>query len=501
MSILPARPNIEHLKKQAKELLHDSQHGDAGAVARFSALGVAPSAAKLADAQHVVAQEYGFATWAALKEHIEGLDAEPEPRKALIEAARAPDIAKVRSLFERHAVLRETINDPWPELSFGARPILEAANRRSKVLVDLLLEFGADINARSDWEPGSWGVLDGADAEFAEFLMSRGARLDAHSAAHLDRLDELREFVAHDPNVVHARGGDGQTPLHFARSVTVADFLLDHGADIDALDVDHEGTPAQWMIRDRTELARHLVRRGARTDILMAVALGDIDLVRRYLDAGPNAVTTTALPEFYPTTGRLAAGHIYLWSLGRNKTAHEIARDFGHQDVWRLLMERSPDHVKLVEASRLADKRLVHQLVSENPGLLRQLPNSARRKLVDTAQDENLAAVELLLAAGWPTDARGQEGATALHWAAFLGNSKIVRELLRYGAAVDAVESTYQGTPMRWALYGSVHGWRCREGDFVGVVEALLNAGAKLPVTIDTASDALRDYLSRRSTR
>jgi hypothetical protein len=254
------------------------------------------------------------------------------------------------------------------------------------------------------------------------------------------------------------------------------------------------------MIRDRTELARYLVQRGARSDILMAVALGDVDLVRRYLDADPGAVRTTALPEYFPTTGKLAAGHIYLWSLGRNKTAHEIAKDFGHEHVWQLLMDRSPDELKLVEASRLGDEGAVRRLAATNPQLLRSLPNGVRRKLVDAAQDENVVAVRLLLAAGWPTDARGQEHATALHWAAFLGNPEIAGELLRHGAAVDAQEPTFNGTPLGWALYGSVHGWRCRSGDFVGVVAALLDAGATLPSRIDVASDALRDFLARRAT-
>jgi len=40
--------------------------------------------------------------------------------------------------------------------------------------------------------------------------------------------------------LVHARGGDGQTPLHFASTVEIAEFLLAHGAAIDARDVDHE---------------------------------------------------------------------------------------------------------------------------------------------------------------------------------------------------------------------------------------------------------------------
>ena len=35
-------------------------------------------------------------------------------------------------------------------------------------------------------------------------------------------------------------------------------------ADMDALDIDHESTPAQWMVRDRPQVARHLVARGCR---------------------------------------------------------------------------------------------------------------------------------------------------------------------------------------------------------------------------------------------
>jgi hypothetical protein len=51
-----------------------------------------------------------------------------------------------------------------------------------------------------------------------------------------------------DPKRVHERGGDGQTPLHFARSREVVDLLLERGADPDARDVDHRATPAKWML-------------------------------------------------------------------------------------------------------------------------------------------------------------------------------------------------------------------------------------------------------------
>jgi hypothetical protein len=54
---LPPRPNLEYLKKQAKELLDEWQREN-------------PSA-QLADAQHALAREYGFASWPALKAGVE----------------------------------------------------------------------------------------------------------------------------------------------------------------------------------------------------------------------------------------------------------------------------------------------------------------------------------------------------------------------------------------------------------------------------------------------
>src|SRR5689334_17160374 len=56
---LPARPNLEYLKKDAKELLERLQQRDA--------------ATQLADAQHALAQEYGFPSWPKLKAHVESL--------------------------------------------------------------------------------------------------------------------------------------------------------------------------------------------------------------------------------------------------------------------------------------------------------------------------------------------------------------------------------------------------------------------------------------------
>jgi hypothetical protein len=54
---LPARPNLEYLKKQAKELLQTLLQQDAGT--------------QLSDAQHAIAREYGFPNWPRLKAHVE----------------------------------------------------------------------------------------------------------------------------------------------------------------------------------------------------------------------------------------------------------------------------------------------------------------------------------------------------------------------------------------------------------------------------------------------
>src|SRR6185503_4996913 len=97
----------------------------------------------------------------------------------------------------------------------------------------------------------------------------------------------LRTLVAANPPAAKMRGGDGQTPLHVAATVEVARFLLDHGAELDARDVDHESTAAQYLVREHPDVTRFLIGRGAKTDLLMAVALGDLALVTRHLDADP----------------------------------------------------------------------------------------------------------------------------------------------------------------------------------------------------------------------
>src|SRR5262249_35306293 len=152
-----------------------------------------------------------------------------------------------------------------------------------------------------------------------------------------------------------------------------AEYLLEHGADIDARDIDHESTPAQYMVRDRQDVARYLVSRGCRTDLLMAAALGDLNLVRQYLDADPESVRMNVSQKYFPKQNFHAGGTIYTWTLGQNKTAHVIAREFKHEDVFQLLLERSPEELKLSLACELGDKALFDAMLASNPNLVKNL--------------------------------------------------------------------------------------------------------------------------------
>ena len=82
---LPARPNLEHLRTQAKQLLSELRAGDAAATQTFidhlpAAKAMTPEQVegagfRLADAQSAIARKSGFAAWPKLAHHVEQLRA------------------------------------------------------------------------------------------------------------------------------------------------------------------------------------------------------------------------------------------------------------------------------------------------------------------------------------------------------------------------------------------------------------------------------------------
>lgn len=500
---LPSRPDLSQLKKQAKDLLRALKSGESAAWRRFQehhprgATASSRPAAALSDAQLVLARDYGFPSWPALVKHIESLPQTPfNPPAELHAAFVADDAARVREILQNHPELRAAVDQPVGP--FGTPAVTQA---KSQAMLEVLLDAGANINARSQWWAGGFGLLDGADPALADFAIKRGAKVDVHAAARLGRIELLRELLEADRSLVHARGGDGQTPLHFASTVEVAQLLLEHGADIDARDVDHESTPAQYMARDRLAVAKHLVARGCQTDLLLAAALGDHALVKRHIDVDPSCIQLRVDAEHFPMRNHRAGGTIYQWTLGWNASAHDIARERGHDAIFRELMERSPVGLQLIVACRAGDAALVQSVRARHPRAFDGLTETERRQVAIAARDNRTATVELMLAAGFPVDARGQHGGTPLHWAAFHGNVAMVKAILPHRPPLELRDADFKSTPLGWAIHGSENGWHVKTGDYPAVVDLLLAAGASLTEAMIKGTPAVQEALRRALAR
>src|SRR5690348_8239050 len=170
---LPPRPDLGQLKRQANELLTLQREKKASAAARIAANhpqfknrppedALAPSFA-LADAQLVIAREYGFPSWAALKHDVEASQRvakfKPHPQfDAALAAIVAGDIDRIRALLDAHPDLvhaRTNLEPPFHYFT-GATLLHHLAwnpSRKEPVpsnvvaIARLLLDRGADPDA------------------------------------------------------------------------------------------------------------------------------------------------------------------------------------------------------------------------------------------------------------------------------------------------------------------------------------------------------------------
>jgi ankyrin repeat protein len=388
----------------------------------------------------------------------------------LHDAITGGNAAVVAGVLDANPELKARLNDPLPGGSFGETALLAAVRRANREVVDVLLRAGADINQKSHWWAGPFHVLDGAARApwLPSYLIGRGAVPEIHHVVQLGMGDDVARMLAEDASLIHARGGDGQLPLHFAQTVGMAEYLVSRGADVDARDVDHESTAAQYMVRDRQPIARYLLRRGATADVLMAAALGDAELIRQLVDAMPKTIRMRVSREWFPMRDARAGGTIYTWTLGGAKGAHEIAREFGHDEALRVLMTRTPPSLKLAVACELEDAAFAEDLRGQ--GVAIEPVDQVR--LVGAAHRRRTAVARMLLESGCAPGVV-DEGATALHWAAYHGNADLVQALLAHGAPTDARDAQYHGTPRGWAEHGSQEPGPKRDADYPRVLEML----------------------------
>jgi len=498
---LPARADLDQQRKLAKELLADFRRGDADASARIRAALPDKSNVGLAEAQHVLAHEYGFETWAALKQEIEKrAEARRSPLERAHRAVRDGDAPALRRLLAAHAELRSAINQPV--FPFDSPALVAISGRGNVELVDVLLEFGADPNLKSSWWAGGFHPLYGASPVVAERLLAAGAVPDTCAAAHLDRPELLERMLAEDPARVHERGGDGQMPLHFARSQRVVDLLLGAGADVDARDVDHRATAAEWMIGDgsesRVELARYLVDRGAAADIFLVAALGLTDRARAMLERDASLLSLRTGQGEYGEK-HPSSFHIYMWTIGPNLTPLQTAAKFGRSEALEAMSWFASPAQRLLLACHQGNREQALAIVQADPAIVRGLQGEDRRALTDAAWVANARAVELMLELGFDPavgSGSGPTGGTALHCAAWQGSVECVTALLAHPsgrALLEARDSTYQGTPLQWCCHGSVDCGDPR-ADHVQVARSLLTTGAK-PEPGGNVSDAVAEVI------
>ena len=326
----------------------------------------------------------------------------------------------------------------------GGRTLLwEAAWRGRLEIARWLLDQGADPR-----EPGLTSTASRLDAvgadlmvtplcaalwrghrETADLLMSRGARIDVHTAAFLGDLDELGRLIDADPARVHetqraedvwpvtplahavGAGRTGAVELLLARGAEVRPHsrgLLDRAARIRRADlvkllIDHGADPAEvipgpWVADPA--IARLLAAAAANIGDSRWVRLscsadirsrsGGAGLARAFLDFGADVNVPQANGR-YPLHAAAKAGFLETMELFLDRGARVDARD---------RQGETPLHHTL-KGGRGADV---------------------------------IAAMQLLLEAGADIDAAGGSGATVLHRAASRRDADVVALLLLEGA-------------------------------------------------------------------
>jgi len=340
----------------------------------------------------------------------------------------------------------------------------------------------------------------------ARFLVELGAPLSVHAAAGFGFTDRLADLLRTDPSQAHAKAGDGCTPLHFARDAGTAKLLLDHGADINARDDDHNSTPAQWRIGKAPEVARYLLDRGATPDIFLAAALGDRELASKLISENPGCVAHRIgrLPDFPPIGHQGRGGTILQWTLAFNSYPHQIALLKQHPDFFDFLYEKSDPQIRLLVCCVLARRQDAEAIASQHPDIVANLPSLDLELLPRYCWETNTnyEAVRLMLDLGFPiAQTERSHGYSPLHNAAWSGNAALVDLLISRGHPVDLVDPSYNSTPLGYAIHDCIVEKRHPEGDFAHVIESLLKAGSPWNSSIYPTGDERVDEVIRRFSR
>ena len=492
---LPDRPNLDQLKRQAKDLLSDAR---AKAPVAFQRLSILPAFARLPaadlarktfalhDAQSVIAREYGFDSWNALRERVEELtlefgaavdrfiEAATDGRTDRAERVLAlhPGIARASfhtalllgdaatvdaRLTKRPAVATESGGPRgWEPLHYACYTSVGSRTpAREAGLVGIarrLLSLGADPNLRFPWlhhdvrrRPRAPAVCVVRSLRLAATLLDAGADPSdgvtlplAASGGDTAALDLL---LAHGADVNRPWATDGSAPvyaiLHWSRTADGVHWLLAHGADPDPVFAANGETPLHSVAADwDVALAEELVHRGA-------------DIARPRADG---------------------------------RTPYAVAELNGNREVaaW-LVSQGAPaelsDADRLVSACSRGDRAAAGAMLDAHPELRRAIGPEHYAAFYRAAERNDTNALETMLGCGFDPDRADESiGKTALHAAAMEGWPDAVRVLLAHGASVTVRDREFKAQPLIWAAEGSRTGRRDRDHAAVG--RLLLEAGS-----------------------
>ena len=266
-----------------------------------------------------------------------------ELEKQFFDAVKRGDIQETREMATQHPELLQA----YDYSCFGATPITAVCFKDDREMIATLIELGTDPNRRSDWDMGPWSPLHsavhGGKNELAEFLLENGAELDVHTAAALNRLEDLTRLLDESAERVSEMGGDGCTPLHFAGSEAAADLLLDRGANMEARCTDHFSTPVQYLASARPKIARYLLGKGATADIFSAAMCGATDTVKSMVDHDSSVLDLKISQETLPPGPEHDVQNIMTFTVGGGCSPLHAAAIGDQPDTIRLLVQSGAD--------------------------------------------------------------------------------------------------------------------------------------------------------------
>lgn len=322
---LPSSPSLRQLKEQAKDLLRDQRARLPQAAQRIREFhprfhnandaAIAGADLKLSDAHLAIAREYGFASWPRLKAFVEN------PNR---EDFKAPAHLRIKDAAFRRAVDLLDAGDVE-----GLRAYLQAhpAIVRQHVKLDggnyfrepALIEFVAENPTRRGRLPKNAAVV-------------ARAILDAGGNENRASLDSALALVA-SSDVARKSGVQDQ----------LIDVLCDSGADPNA-------ATYVALLYNEFDAVDALIRRGAKDDLVVAAARGELDNAETLL-AGADAETRQRALAMAAQQGHAEIARLLLDAgedpnrfapVGGHSHAtplHQAALA-GHEDVVRLLVER-----------------------------------------------------------------------------------------------------------------------------------------------------------------